>query len=369
MTHTLYPPAVCPTYPIPHVFSLNCSVHYKLIWRTDETFLKETRLFKDSVVATNDSALYDAAVNLVATGHAAKTIESYTSAWKKWLRFIEGRNIDSTEITETNMCLFSAWLASQEPPLSSATIANYGSGILSYMKILGQPGAKREEWNHYAATLKSLKKRDAPKTTEGKRAALSIAQLLRIKTKCATSEDFNMLTLAGIGIMGLHRLGELAPNKGPGPTLSQLTISETAGSIRLYESKTDIYRNSVIVRYAKASCQSTGFNPVGWLSNLIQSRPTSLRGPESPIFQTKKGCAIRGQSFTKWLRLKLGQIGEHTENVSGHSLRIGGMNELRRLGIDKEVIKAHGRWTSDAVDRYLRIDGDEQDQAVKAMLG
>ena len=151
--------------------------------------------------------MYDAAIDLVATGHATKTIETYTSAWKKWQAFIQGRNIGEKEITETNMCLFSAWLASYDPPLSSATIANYGSEILSYMKIIGQPVPNRNEWNHYAATLKSLKKRDAPTTADGKRAALSIAQLLSIKKQCSTSEDFNMLTLAGIGIMGLHRLG------------------------------------------------------------------------------------------------------------------------------------------------------------------
>ena len=53
---------------------------------------------------------------------------------------------------------------------------------------------------------------------------------------------------------------------------------------------------------------------------------------------------------------------------SGHSMRIGGMNEFRKDGIDKEVIKAHGRWTSDAVDRYLRIDDNEETKALEALL-
>jgi len=53
---------------------------------------------------------------------------------------------------------------------------------------------------------------------------------------------------------------------------------------------------------------------------------------------------------------------------SGHSMRIGGMNEFRKAGIDKEVIKAHGRWTSDAVDRYLRIDANEETKALEALL-
>lgn len=43
--------------------------------------------------------------------------------------------------------------------------------------------------------------------------------------------------------------------------------------------------------------------------------------------------------------------------VSGHSLRIGGTLELLLRNLPFEVVKAKGRWKSDAFERYLRLHG------------
>jgi len=71
-----------------------------------------------------------------------------------------------------------------------------------------------------------------------------------------------MIRLAGIGLMALHRLGELAPNKGPGPAMCQLTINETSGSLRLYQSKTDTHERV---------CLSNMSEEVNYLLDSIQS--------------------------------------------------------------------------------------------------
>ena len=63
-----------------------------------------------------------------------------------------------------------------KPKLSAATVANYGSGVLNYMKIQGKPVADRDQWYHYQTTLKALKRRDTPKTAERKRAGLGAPQ-------------------------------------------------------------------------------------------------------------------------------------------------------------------------------------------------
>ncbi|TFK16523.1 hypothetical protein FA15DRAFT_607129, partial [Coprinopsis marcescibilis] len=44
--------------------------------------------------------------------------------------------------------------------------------------------------------------------------------------------------------------------------------------------------------------------------------------------------------------------------VTGHSFRIGGTTELLLAGVPPDVVKAMGRWSSDAFLRYWRsLDG------------
>ena len=62
-----------------------------------------------------------------------------------------------------------------------------------------------------------------------------------------------MCTLAGFGILGLLRLGELAP-EGPLQLLNangQLTVSKTGAELLLLESKTDYFRKGVCVPYPR----------------------------------------------------------------------------------------------------------------------
>ena len=48
-----------------------------------------------------------------------------------------------------------------------------------------------------------------------------------------------------------------------------------------------------------------------------------------------------------------GLVRPEASKYSSHSLRRGGAQFLRDCGVSRELIKAMGRWKSDAVDAYL----------------
>jgi hypothetical protein len=63
------------------------------------------------------------------------------------------------------------------------------------------------------------------------------------------------------------------------------------------------------------------------------------------------------QAITAGLRRMLGQLGREdmvVKDYSSHSMRRGGAQFLRDLGVPRDILKAVGRWKSDAVDEYLK---------------
>ena len=48
------------------------------------------------------------------------------------------------------------------------------------------------------------------------------------------------------------------------------------------------------------------------------------------------------------------ELGENPRLFSVHSFQVGRSNDLLKLGLSVETIKKLGRWTSNAVFKYLR---------------
>ena len=72
----------------------------------------------------------------------------------------------------------------------------------------------------------------------------------------------------------------------------------------------------------------------------------------------RDGKAVTPYFFQKNLKLLLKAGGLDKEKFSAHSLRIGAASFWASLGLSEDVIKTLGRWTTDAVKRYIRCEVD-----------
>ena len=98
----------------------------------------------------------------------------------------------------------------------------------------------------------------------------------------------------------------------------------------------------------------------GWklweLTRIVDKVPEHLAGI-TPLFRDPtKGhnAPITVKAVREELRLLMRAIGLDGSLYGAHSLRIGGATALAAMGASPEVIKAHGRWRSDAYLRYVR---------------
>ena len=62
------------------------------------------------------------------------------------------------------------------------------------------------------------------------------------------------------------------------------------------------------------------------------------------------------------------QVGRNPNGIAGHSLRIGGVNELAQRKCDPTDIQLAGRWTSEAYHLYLRAPDSGDTLITKTLL-
>ena len=161
-----------------------------------------------------------------------------------------------------------------------------------------------------------------------------------------------------LGVAGLLRRSELVRLRR-----CDIWYEEETNTIviRLRDSKTDTFRRGVEVRVNGDAFGAPVWTLLKhqqlWLDKLgVGSKEKLIR---SWIDPANKGLADNGEALSKSLRRMVEQVnlrnnlGLDAENYSGHSMRRGGAQLLRDRGVPRDLVKAAGRWRSDAVDVYF----------------
>ena len=97
-------------------------------------------------------------------------------------------------------------------------------------------------------------------------------------------------------------------------------------------------------------------NPAGYL-DVLQGED-----PESPVSPWKE------RALLSRLRSLLERIGEDPAQYSWHSFRRGGAYRASEKGVQDSVIKKHGRWNSEAYQRYVAVDAVRAGTEITALL-
>lgn len=88
-------------------------------------------------------------------------------------------------------------------------------------------------------------------------------------------------------------------------------------------------------------------NPMSHMARYVTSRDKLF-----PFHPTLWLTALGNVPTRSWFLARLHAL--FPPDISGHSLRAGGATALALAGASPEIIKATGRWSSDAFERYIR---------------
>lgn len=132
--------------------------------------------------------------------------------------------------------------------------------------------------------------------------------------------------------------------------------------LRLVRSKTDQAAEGAKVVIASLP---VGFCPVKAYKAYIQVRDQDCI---TLFHQAKKPEALKPTSFSTIVKNLIEKAGIDPQGFSSHSGRRGGATAAFNAGVNREDIKRHGRWKSDAVDEYIEVDMDRAVEVTKTMI-
>ena len=160
---------------------------------------------------------------------------------------------------------------------------------------------------------------------------------------------------------GFFRLGEITvPSQSSFDPKIHMCLADVALDSRdnpsliwlqLKVSKTDQERKGISIFIGKTS---DSICPVLALTSYL-----AIRGETpGPLFQFSDSSPLTKDRFFKRVRSALSALGFDPTAYAGHSFRIGAATTAAERGVEDSIIKALGRWKSDAFQAYVRIPRD-----------
>ena len=97
-------------------------------------------------------------------------------------------------------------------------------------------------------------------------------------------------------------------------------------------------------------------DPVAALRELFELDPVSgAEAATTPLFRSETGAAFKVKEVRATVKLLMQYEGLDPARFGAHSLRIGGATAALAAGIDPNVIRMMGRWSSDIYQIYCRM--------------
>ena len=300
-------------------------------------------------------------------GVAPNTARAYKSAQSRYWAFCARFSLPPLPASEQTLILFVAELAQD---LAHSTIRSYLSGVRNLHITNGLPdplpGSLR--LNLVLNGIRRVKVHP-PKV----KIPVTPLVLHRLsKVFLSTQADVNkvmMWAACCVGFYGFLRTAEFTVPNGKFDPSCHLAIKDVAIDchtspsllqIRIKMSKTDQYKHGTFVYMAITHNELC---PVAAVLSYLVHHPSG----EGPLFQFRDGSPLTRARFVSEFRKALSSAGVQADGYTGHSFQIGAATTAAAKGIPDNMIKALGRWTSEAYQIYIRLPR-EQLASVTAML-
>lgn len=304
-------------------------------------------------------ALKQAASEYFVEGLAEGTRRAYDSAKKRYVEFCRQGDMVPLPLTEDKSCYFAAYLAKQG--LAPQTVTSYLAAIRHLQICAGLGAPVTAQWPRLHYTVRGIKRSGAgnPKKPRLPITPAILNGLCRVWSagKVETGYDARLLWAACcLGYFGFLRAGEFTAaslSSPPGIRVSDVAVdsheSPSVLRVHLRKAKTDPFGKGVEIYLGKTGLPLC---PVVALTNFMARRPPGLE--DGPLLVWQDLTPLTKDRFVAKVRKALALLGIDQRSYSGHSFRIGAATTAAAAGVPAHLIKAMGRWSSEAYLIYIR---------------
>ena len=289
---------------------------------------------------------------LLGTALAKNTINTYKSSIRQYLRFCQTVGVSPLPLTEPNLENFCTYLL---PLVGHGSMETYLNGVQCWSKMNGFKEEKKF-MERLKYVLMGIQRVQGQTHVRPLRPPITWVRLNSIMAFIRYTESGYMQRLLSavvlVGFFGMLRVSEFT---SPSPFYFNHAIHLTAKDVHI-----DFNRNLalVFIKYSKTDQFGVGTTvriarlnhplcPVLALHSYLQLRGTQ----EGPLFLFPDGFYFTRSDLCRLLSRALPLV----PHVNTHSLRRGGASALAAAGVSHEIIKALGRWKSDAYKRYIEL--------------
>ena len=285
---------------------------------------------------------------------APSTLNGYASSVTLFNRYCNQEGIPINLRLPASEFLLCAFAASNAGKLSGKTIRKHISALKAWHHIHDM------DWNgntRLRLVLRGTHNLSPPHSRKPIRPPIDRKMLSDLISNLNLQDPFDtcVAACATTAFWGQCRLGELLGDSRASlditllPARSNLRRSrdESSYTLRLPRTKTHHHGDNVVLAHRQSTT-----NPLRLLqlhlktSILSGDLPLfSYHTPQGPSMLTKRDFLTRCNTI--WVR-------KGHPRITGHSFRIGGTTELLLAGVPPDIVKAAGRWNSDAFLRYWR---------------
>ncbi|KAE8181971.1 hypothetical protein CF336_g8716 [Tilletia laevis] len=297
----------------------------------------------------------------MADSYSEDTLKSYGSGLARWHQWCDHRGVPEQLRCPAPAELLEYFILQHAGQFFSDTIGTWLSGMRAWHRIRNQSwpagDMRRTELIRYAAlhTPSTSRKPARPAVTlEWLSAILSVVKLDSPGDVAAAAA-----AAASVAFWGLLRLGEITCSpknfdqrkniSRTGVTFASAYGGVVTATLSLPFTKTSPHGQRVVLTERPSSV-----DPLLWLRRHLALNTVS-NDEENSLLAFRYGRGVT-QMRRKTLTSRLQILAKRADLpvIDGHSFRIGGCTELLRAGNAFDDVRVHGRWSSEAWQRYVR---------------
>uniref|UniRef100_A0ABM0MB28 Uncharacterized protein LOC102801901 n=1 Tax=Saccoglossus kowalevskii TaxID=10224 RepID=A0ABM0MB28_SACKO len=300
---------------------------------------------------------------------SARTIGSYSTGVRAWLRFtalseIPGQSTSHPRISEDILIYFVTHCATNLH-LKYTTIKVYLAGIRNYYILGGYPnplltlqGQSPLRLNY---VLRGILRLQGNETRPRLPITVDILQRLCNLLRQGVFGPYFDLMLESVFLLAFYGFLRCSEFTCPTSTfnmqynlcLADISVPDHAAHITIHikASKTDQFRKGFDLRLFPTG---TPFCPVTMLQQFLSVRHKMFPLATEPLFLLPERTPLNRRIFTESLRILLARIGLQPHLFAGHSFRIGAATTAASAHVPDHLIQTLGRWSSNCYRTYIR---------------
>ena len=284
---------------------------------------------------------------------------AYGAGLLMWHCFCDSKGVTERERAPASQGLLSAFVAHMAAAYSGKTIAGYLSGVRAWHLLHGIPWALEKK--EMDIMLRAADKLTPNTSRRKKRLPYTPAFIIAIRQRLDLNNPldaavFACLTTcfyasARLGEFTVRTIGSFCPN-------THITIQNLS-----YDQDRDGHKVTVL-HLPRTKVAGNEGEDVYWATQNGETDPTEalenhlrINNPPntSHLFSYHANRTRRPLTKTKFLeRVAKAARAAGLDPLQGHGIRIGSTLEYLLRGVPFDVMKAKGRWASDAFTLYLR---------------